>query len=118
MFSRRLPQWRGHLAAAGGRVVLRADALQQHVVGRHAERQAEGAIAVVGEGPVLAGPQLPAGGDEDGLVAGADDLEEDLALVLELDFLVVEAPRQEHQPVGREQLVASQARPRRPARRR
>ena len=31
---------------------------------------------------------------------GAADLEEDLALVLELDFLVVESPRQEHQAVG------------------
>ena len=99
---------RRHLPAARGGVVLRADALQQHLVGRDAQREAEGAVAIVGEGPVLAAPQLAAGGDQDRLVPGARDLEEDLALVLELNLLVVEAPRQEHQPVGGEQLVARQ----------
>ena len=48
--------------------------------------------------------QRQAGGDEDRLVAGAADLKEDLALVLELDFLVVELARQEHAAIDVEQL--------------
>ncbi len=47
-------------------------------------------------------------GDEDGLVPGTADLEEDVALVLELNLLVVEASRQEHQPVGRAQVVGGE----------
>ena len=44
-------------------------------------------------------------GDEDGFVTGAADLEEDLALVLELNFLVVEPSRRQHQPIGVTQIV-------------
>ena len=101
---------RRHLAAAVGRVVLgRADGGEKHLARRHAERQAQRAIAVVREEPVVARLQLLAGGDQDGLVAGAADLEERLLLVLELNLLVVDPPRQEHQAIGREQLVARQA---------
>ena len=100
---------RRHLAAGVGRVVLRADGGQKHLARRHAERQAERAIAVVREEPVVARAQLLAGGDEDGLVAGAADLEERLLLVLELDLLVVDFSRQEHQAIGGEQLVARQS---------
>jgi hypothetical protein len=42
---------------------------------------------------------------EHGFVAGAADLEEGLALVLELDLLVVDGARQEHQTIGGEKLV-------------
>src|SRR5262249_3085891 len=97
---------RRHLPAARVRIVLGADAGEQHVERRHAELQAERAIAVVGEEPVVARLQRQAGGDADGLVSGAADLEEDLALVLELNFLVVEAPRQQHAAVDGEELVA------------
>ncbi|MNC86805.1 hypothetical protein D3C83_24850 [compost metagenome] len=43
------------------------------------------------------------------LVPGAGDLEEDLVLPLELDLLVVEAAREEHRPVGADELVLGQA---------
>jgi hypothetical protein len=42
-------------------------------------------------------------------MAGAADLEVDLALALELNLLVVEAPRQEHPSIRAEQLVGSEA---------
>src|SRR5262249_15272864 len=40
------------------------------------------------------------------LVSGAADLEEDLALALELNLLVVQLSRQDHRPVDAEQRVA------------
>ena len=73
--------------------------------------QAERAIAVVRIEPVVAGAQVHAGRVEHGLVAGAADLEEDQALVLELDLLVVEPPRQQHRAVGAEQILARQTVP-------
>ena len=42
-------------------------------------------------------------------MAGAADLEVDQALVLELDFLVVDAPRQQHRPVDPDEVVAGEA---------
>ena len=51
---------------------------------------------------------MQAGRDEDGLVAGAADLEEDQALVLELNLLVVDPARQHHRAVGAKQVVARQ----------
>ena len=87
---------RGHLAAARVRVVLRADGAQQHLERRHAEREAQRAVAVVRMKPVVRRLQDHARGGEDRFVPGAADLEEDQALVLELDFLVVQLPRQHH----------------------
>ncbi len=94
---------RGHLPAARGRVVLRADGLQQHLVRRDAEGEAERPVTVVGEEPVVAGPERARRRDEHRLVPGAADLEEDLALVLELDLLVVQLSRQDHPAIGCEQ---------------
>ena len=103
---RRVAPVRRHLAAAVARVERRADAGEQHLERRHAELQAERPIAIVGMEPVVAGPEGQAGGDLHRLVAGAADLEEDAALVLELDLLVVELPRPEHAAVDVEQRVA------------
>src|SRR2546429_6303977 len=50
------------------------------------------------------GPQNFARRDEDTLVARARNLEEDLVLPLELDLLVVDAARQQDQPVHIEQI--------------
>ena len=91
---------RGHLPAAVGGIVLGADRGEEHLERRDAERQAERAVAVIREQPVDARTQLPAGGDQHRLVTGAADLEEALALVLDLDLLVVDLSRQEHQAVG------------------
>jgi hypothetical protein len=75
----------------------------------HAELEAEGAVAVVGVEPVVAGAHGEAGGGEHGLVARARNLEEDFVLPLELNLLVVEPPREVHRPVDAQHLVAAQA---------
>ena len=49
------------------------------------------------------------GCDEDGFVAGAADLKEGLTLIFELDLLVVDLPRQEHEAVGGEKFVPGQS---------
>ena len=48
-----------HLPAAGRGIGRRADRLQQHLERRDAEREDERAVAVVGEEPVVAGPEVP-----------------------------------------------------------
>ena len=96
---------RGHLAAARARVVLGSHRAEQHLERRHAELQQERAVAVVGEEPVVAGPQHEAGRGQHGLVAGAADLEVDPVLALELDLLVVEPARQEHGAVDPDERV-------------
>jgi hypothetical protein len=57
----------------------------------------------------VAGAQRHARGHQDGLVAGAADLEEDLVLPLELDLAVVDPPGQIHRPVDGEERPAVQA---------
>ena len=104
---------RGHLAAARIRVVFRADGAQEHFERRHAEGQAERPIPVVWKEPVVSGTERHARCDEDGFVAGTADLEEDQALVLELNLFVVNLPRQHHDPVGAKQIVAGQSESRR-----
>ena len=99
----------GHLAAAAGRVGGRADGLQQHVVGRNAEGQAERAVAIVGEEPVVAGTQGQGSADLQRLMAGAGDLEEDLLLALEQDLAVVDAAGEKHQPVDFDHVLRAQA---------
>ena len=99
---------RRHLAAAGCGVVLRADRREQHLERRDAELQAQRAIAIVGKEPVVAGSEREARRGEHRFVSGAADLEKDLALIFELDFLVVQLPRQEHDAVDGEQIVARQ----------
>ena len=102
---------RRHLPAAGIRIVLGADRREQHLERRHAERQAQRAIAVVRIEPVVSGPQVHAGRGQHGFVSRAADLEKDQALVLELDFLVVDAPRQEHRAIRPQQIVRREALP-------
>jgi hypothetical protein len=83
-----------------------APTAEEHLERRHADREAQGAVAVVGKKPVVAGFERHARRDHDGLVPGAADLKKDQALVLELDFLVVDPPRQQHRPVNPEHLIA------------
>ena len=100
---------RGHLSSAVARVERRADAGEQHLERGHAELKAERPIAVVRMEPVVAGLEGHPGSDLHGFVAGAADLEEDAALVAELDLLVVELPRSEHAAVHIEQGARSEA---------
>ena len=54
----------------------------------------------------MGGLELHARGDQHGLVAGAADLKENQALVLELDFFVVDPAGKDHRPIGSEQVLA------------
>src|SRR5215204_1388461 len=58
--------------------------------------------------PVVPRLQRDAGCHQHRLVAGAADLEEDQTLVFELDFLVVQLPRRDHDAVGAEQVFPGQ----------
>ncbi len=72
-----------HLAAAAGRISGRAHGLQKHLFGRHAQRQAERAVPVVGQEPVVACAQRQPCAHLKRLVACTRNLEEDLLLPLE-----------------------------------
>ncbi|GIU90119.1 MAG: hypothetical protein KatS3mg010_1218 [Acidimicrobiia bacterium] len=87
-----------HLPAARGRVVTGADRLQEDVERRDAQREHERAVAVVGEEPVVSGPQRAREPEQQRLVARAGDLEEDLRLLAQHDLAVVEEPRHEREP--------------------
>jgi hypothetical protein len=100
---------RRHLPAAGVGVVFRADRAQQHLERRHAEHEAQGTVAVIRIEPVVRRFQVQASSNQYGLVSGTADLKEDQALVFELDFLVIEFPRQQHGAVRTQQIVARQA---------
>ncbi len=95
---------RRHLPAARARVVGRADRLEQHVVGRHAELEAERPVAIVRVEPVVGRAQGETGCRQDCFVARAADLEEDLILALELDLFVVDTARRIHGAVDRDEL--------------
>src|SRR5256886_16655569 len=101
---RLVPPVRRHWAATRVRVVSRCDGRQEHLRRRHAEREAQGAVAVIGIEPVVRGTQHPAGGDEHRLVPGARYLEEDFVLALELDLPVVETAGEGHEAEHVEQV--------------
>ena len=94
---------RRHLTPGRGGIVLRPDGLKEHLVGRDPDLQAEGAIAVVTVEPVVGGLDDHAGGGRDRLVPGAVDLEVDLVLAFELDFLVVDPAGKVDVAVGRDE---------------
>ncbi len=100
---------RGHLASAGAGIVGRAHRLQQHIERLHAQGEGQRAVAIVGEEPVISRLEGQSGRHQQRLMASARDLEEDLLLALEQDLAVVDAPRQEHQPVDLDELLAGEA---------
>src|SRR5687768_7704897 len=59
--------------------------------------------------PVVSRLQDQPRGGQYALVAGAADLKKDQALVFELDFFVIQLPRQHHRPVGAKQILWGQA---------
>ncbi len=95
----------GHLAAAGVGVIGSSDRLQQLLVRRHAQREAERAVAIVGIEPVVAGAQRQSGSDQQCFVSGTGDLEVDLLLALEQDLAIIQLARQVHQPIDIDQLL-------------
>src|SRR5207237_9057102 len=72
------------------------------------ELETQGAVAIVEIEPIVSGLQREGRGDADGFVSRAGDLEEDAVLPLELDFLVVQSPGQQHGLVGGQQLLLAE----------
>ena len=97
---------RGHLPPRRRRVVRGAEGLQEHVPRRHPEAEADRAVAVVREEPVRPLPHVERDRRLDRLVPRAADLEEDPALALELDLLVVDPAGRDHVPVRPEKILA------------
>src|SRR4029077_3422194 len=64
---------------------------------------------IVRKEPVVRRLEREARGREHGFMTGAADLKKDLALVLELDFLVVQLARQQHAAVDGEQILARES---------
>ena len=95
----------GHLPPARRRVGARADRLLEDGQGCDAQPQHEGHVAVVREEPVATRTQEAGEGEQQRLVAGAGDLEEDLALLLQADLAVVDGPGDARQPEVFERLV-------------
>ena len=93
----------GHLATTGTGIGGGTDGLEEHVEGRHAEGEGEGAVAVIRIEPVVTGLADEAGGDLDGFMAGSADLKVDFVLALEQDFAVVYGPGGLHEAKGAEQ---------------
>ena len=75
-----------------------------------AEGEAQRAVAIVGEEPVVAGLEHHAGGGLNGFVSGAGDLEIDFALALEKDLPVVDAAGEVHDAESTDEFVAPETR--------
>ena len=99
---------RRHLSAAARRIGGRAYGLQHHVVRRNTKSQAQGAIAIVREEPVVPRPERQRCADLQRFMARGRDLEEDFLLALEENFAVVYRAGQKHQPVDFNQLLRRQ----------
>ena len=98
-----------HLAAAAGRIGSCADRLQKHRFRCDTKGHAEGAIAIVGEEPVVAAAKCEAGTDLKGFMPCTGYLEEDFLLALEQDLAVVDATREKHETVDLDELLRSKA---------
>ena len=105
----RIAPVRGHLPPAGTGVCGGAYSLQQHLVRRRAQSQAERPVAIIRIEPVVSGFKSEGRSHADGFMAGAGDLEEDFLLLFELDLAVVQSPRGIHQAIGVNELLAGQA---------
>src|SRR3989442_13222486 len=103
-----VPPVGGHLAAPRVGILGRTDRGEQHLGGSHPEAEQERGGAIVGIEPVVRGAEGFARRDQHPLVTSTRDLKEDLVLPLELDLLIVDAPRQEHQPIHVEQIGLGQ----------
>ena len=94
----------GHLATTAGGISFCTDGLEEHFFRSDTEGDAEAAVAIVGDKPVVAGAEREGGSDLESFMACAGDLEEDFLLALEHDFAVVDAARGEHQAVNVDEL--------------
>ena len=87
-----------------------ADTLQQHLERRHAELQAQRAVAIVRIEPIIARLQAHSRRHQDRLVTSAANLKKDAVLVFHLNLFVVEPPRQVHRAEDLQHLFAAELR--------
>ena len=106
MFSGGDPQCEGIWRPPEAGIGFGAHGLQQHFFGSHAERQAQGAVAIIGIKPVVPGPQSESGGGADGFMPGAADLEINPVLALEKNLPVVDAAGEIHDAKSPDQFIA------------
>jgi hypothetical protein len=105
----RMTPVRGHLPAARSRIGGRADRLLQHLERRHAQREAQRAVAVVWVDPILAGVERHAGGHLQRFVAGPADLEKNPVLPLQRHLPVVQPAGGVHQAESADELLRCEA---------
>jgi len=111
MLKRTSPQCDGIWRPPGCRIVGRADRLQEHVEGRHAQGQAERAIAVVRKDPIVACAKSHPRCYFDGFVPGPADLKKDAILALERDLAVIQTPGRLHDAECLNELIGLQPLP-------
>src|SRR6516165_6153854 len=99
----------GHLASAAGRIVSRPHRLQKHIRRGNSQCQAQSAIAIVREKPVVARSKGKRGSNLKRFMTCRRYLKEDLLLPLKEYFAVVQPAGQVHQPVNLNQLLRTQA---------
>ena len=80
---------RRHLPPVRIRIKLRADRRTEHFLRRHSESEHQSAVAVIREKPIIRGLHRQRGGGQNGFVSRARNLEKNLVLTFELNFLVV-----------------------------
>ena len=95
---------RGHLPAPRRWVVGGTNGLQQHLRRLDTERKYERPVPVVGEEPVVAGPQRAGQAHAQGFMASPRNMKEASALFLQDDFAVVDAAGYQGHPVILDQL--------------
>ena len=101
---------RRHLTSVRSRIRFGAHRLQKLFERRHAELQTERAIAIVGIEPIVTRLQAHAGRNQNRLMTGAADLEENPVLALHLNFFVVEPPREIHRAIDFQHFFAAETR--------
>src|SRR5690349_1883908 len=92
------------------RICHRCNCRKQLLERRHTKLQTQGTIAIVGIKPIVTWTKHHSRCDQNGLMSGTTDLKENLVLILELNFFIIEPPRQIHRAKHLEHFFARWAR--------
>src|ERR1017187_1343140 len=96
---------RRHLTSAGTGIVLRANGLEEHFVGRHSQSEAERAVAIISAEPIVRGLQQLPGGNENCFVSRAADLKINFVLTLQLNLAIVQPSGEKHSAIHLDELL-------------
>src|ERR1019366_9794436 len=98
-----------HLTAPGAGIVFCSHRGEERVERRDPQRKTQRAVTVVGINPIMAGPENESRRGLHAFVPRPANLEKRLVLALELDFAVVQTPREVHDAVNSKKIFPSQA---------